>query len=99
MRVEEVGVDAARSANEARKQRRNEERQPWTTAKVPERAVAVGDSVMPELFRPDHFDLDSARADVFDRVRHETPGSIAGESWVRRRQDGDPHQPLTRKTA
>jgi hypothetical protein len=99
VRVQEVGLDPARSANETDKQWRNEQRQPGAAPKIADHAMAVGDAEVGELLRPDDLDVDAARANVINRVRDEPSRRVAGRARVRRRQHRDAHQLSTRKTA
>jgi len=61
--------------------------------------VAVGDAVVPELLRPDDFDVNSAGSNVLDGVGDEPAGRVAGKAWVGRGQDRDARHLSTRKTA
>jgi hypothetical protein len=97
--VHEVCVDPARGANEADEQRRHEQPEPGPPAQIAERAVPVGDAVMPKPLRPDDLDVNAARTNVFHRVSDEPSGCVPVEARVRRRQHCDAHQVPTRKTA
>jgi hypothetical protein len=97
--MHEVRVDPASCANEADEQRRHEQAEPGPAAQIPEHPVAVRNTVMPKLLRPDDLHIDTASTNVLDGVRDETPGRVPVEARVRRRQHRDAHQVSTRKTA
>ena len=73
VRVEEVGVEAARSANETGEEWRYEQRQTRGGAEDADHAMTVGDPEVWELLpRPDDLDLDAAGANVLHRVWRRT---------------------------
>ena len=99
VRARGIGVDTERSADEARKQCGDEQREPGSPPQVPDHAVAVRDPVVAVLLGPDNLDLDATRTNVVDRVGNEPTRSVAHRARIRRRQHGDAHQFSTRKTA
>ena len=99
MSVHQVGLHSAGRPYEAGQQRRDEKSQPGPLPQVADDPMTVGDAVVLELLRTDDLDVYAAGADVFDRVRNEASGGVARKAWIGGRQDGDPHQVPTRKTA
>jgi hypothetical protein len=89
--VQEISVDSARSAGETRKQSWDEQHEPGPPPQVSEHAVAVRDPVVPVLLGPNDLDVDAARTNVVDRIRHEPTRSVTRKAGVRRRQYSDPH--------
>lgn len=82
MCMQKIRVDTARRAYETGEQRRDEQRPPGPTPQVPDHAVAVRDSVVPVLLRPDDLDVDTARAKVLHRVREEPSRDVTRMTWV-----------------
>jgi hypothetical protein len=78
VRVQQIGVDTPRRADEACEQRREEEREPRAPAQIAEGAMPIRDRVVPELLRPDHLDLDTAGAYTLDCIGDEAPCRIVG---------------------
>jgi len=100
MRVQEICVGTPRRTDKAREQRRSEQRKPRTSTDVPDHPVPVREAVATELLRPDDLDVDPPAPHVLDRVGDEAADGVAGKARIRRREDGDAHQPLcTLKTA
>jgi hypothetical protein len=55
--MNEIGLGTPRCPYEASQQRRQQEREPWTSAQVGDDAVPVGDPEVAELRRLDDLDL------------------------------------------
>jgi hypothetical protein len=99
VRVQQVGLDAASRAYEARQQRRDEQGEPRAPPQVAEHAVAEGQAEAAKLLRPDDLDIDAAAAHVLHGVRDEAARGVARIPRTRRREHAHAHQLWIRKTA
>ena len=100
MRVDEVGVAAARRAARAYETRKAGSRSAshGRRRRLPRDPVAVGDPEVAERRRRDDLDVHALRPHRLDGVADEQTGDVVLVARVRRRQDDDLHGGRRAKT-